>query len=151
LDGWCQYVSLGVFISNSDGSLVLATYGKISSEFNDLESGRWLLTASMLAGCAAQPLVSSSPINLWSFRCTDSVFFQVWKVKQHLWAQASFVGGILDFRSRIYHIVCQPLSLLSNFVLTATAVVLEIPWLKLSLVELLGVQEGPEWFLSCPS
>ncbi|TVY18331.1 Vacuolar membrane amino acid uptake transporter fnx2 [Lachnellula arida] len=47
---------VGVFIANSDGSLVLATYGKISSDFNDLESGRWLLTASLLASCAAQPL-----------------------------------------------------------------------------------------------
>ncbi|EPE29007.1 MFS general substrate transporter [Glarea lozoyensis ATCC 20868] len=46
----------GAFISNSDGSLVLATYGNISSHFNDFESGRWLLTSAMLASCAAQPI-----------------------------------------------------------------------------------------------
>lgn len=38
---------------------MLATYGTISSHFNDLESGRWLLMASMLASCAIQPIVSS--------------------------------------------------------------------------------------------
>ncbi|CAG8961229.1 hypothetical protein HYFRA_00013285 [Hymenoscyphus fraxineus] len=47
---------IGAFVSNSDSSLVLATYGTISSDFNDLESGRWLLTAAMLASCAIQPL-----------------------------------------------------------------------------------------------
>ncbi|KAH6678305.1 major facilitator superfamily domain-containing protein [Halenospora varia] len=48
---------LGVFVANSDGSLVLATYGKISSEFNDLASGRWLFTAGMMSSCAVQPLL----------------------------------------------------------------------------------------------
>lgn len=47
---------LGVFISQADTSLVLATYGKISSEFNDLESGSWLLSSYMLAMCISQPL-----------------------------------------------------------------------------------------------
>ncbi|KAF4629060.1 hypothetical protein G7Y89_g9089 [Cudoniella acicularis] len=47
---------VGVFVANSDGSLVLATYGKISSDFNDLASGKWLLTASILASCAVQPI-----------------------------------------------------------------------------------------------
>jgi MFS family permease len=46
----------GVFISQADTSLVLATYGKISSEFNDLESGSWLLSSYMLAMCSSQPL-----------------------------------------------------------------------------------------------
>jgi MFS family permease len=46
----------GVFISQADTSLVLATYGKISSEFHDLESGSWLLSSYMLAMCISQPL-----------------------------------------------------------------------------------------------
>ncbi|OAL50141.1 MFS general substrate transporter [Pyrenochaeta sp. DS3sAY3a] len=47
---------IGVFISQADTSLVLATYGKISSEFNDLERGSWLLSSYMLAMCVSQPL-----------------------------------------------------------------------------------------------
>ncbi|OQV04373.1 hypothetical protein CLAIMM_09265 [Cladophialophora immunda] len=47
---------IGVFASQADTSMVLATYGKISSEFNDLDSGSWLLTSYMLAQCVAQPL-----------------------------------------------------------------------------------------------
>ena len=48
---------LGCFISNADSSLVLATYGKISSEFGDLDSGSWLLSSYILAMSAVQPLV----------------------------------------------------------------------------------------------
>ncbi|KAK4952433.1 hypothetical protein LTR10_009239 [Elasticomyces elasticus] len=47
---------LGVFISQADQSLVLATYGKVSSEFDDFDSGTWLISAYILAQCAAQPL-----------------------------------------------------------------------------------------------
>lgn len=47
---------LGVFVSQADTSLVLATYGKISSEFDDLERGPWLLSSYMLAMCVSQPL-----------------------------------------------------------------------------------------------
>ncbi|KIY47896.1 MFS general substrate transporter [Fistulina hepatica ATCC 64428] len=47
---------LGVFIANADSSLVLATYGKISSEFGQLENSSWLLTTYNLAMCAFQPI-----------------------------------------------------------------------------------------------
>ncbi|KAK3659472.1 hypothetical protein LTR56_001362 [Elasticomyces elasticus] len=47
---------LGVFISQADQSLVLATYGKVSSDFDDFDSGTWLISAYILAQCAAQPL-----------------------------------------------------------------------------------------------
>ncbi|KAK4540745.1 hypothetical protein LTR36_008960 [Oleoguttula mirabilis] len=47
---------LGVFISQTDQSLVLATYGKIASDFDDFSSGSWLMSAYMLAQCVAQPL-----------------------------------------------------------------------------------------------
>ena len=47
---------LGVFISQTDQSFVLATYGAVSSEFNDLDSGSWLVSAYVLAQCVAQPL-----------------------------------------------------------------------------------------------
>ena len=47
---------VGVFISQTDQSLVLATYGKISSDFHDFESGSWILSAYILAQCVAQPL-----------------------------------------------------------------------------------------------
>ena len=47
---------IGVFISQTDYSLVLATYGHIGSEFNELDSGSWIISAYVLAGCVAQPL-----------------------------------------------------------------------------------------------
>ncbi|CAK7218230.1 hypothetical protein SEUCBS140593_003476 [Sporothrix eucalyptigena] len=47
---------IGVFAANADTSLVLATYGTISSEFQSLGSASWLLTAYMLAMCGSQPL-----------------------------------------------------------------------------------------------
>ncbi|KAK3722453.1 hypothetical protein LTR37_002445 [Vermiconidia calcicola] len=47
---------LGVFISQTDQSFVIATYGVVSSEFDDQGSGSWLMSAYMLAQCVAQPL-----------------------------------------------------------------------------------------------
>nr|POE46903.1 vacuolar membrane amino acid uptake transporter fnx2 [Quercus suber] len=47
---------IGVFISQTDQRLVLATYGEIASEFDDFELGSWLLSAYILAQCVAQPL-----------------------------------------------------------------------------------------------
>ena len=47
---------LGVFVSQTDQSFVMATYGAVSSEFNDLHSGSWLMSAYILAQCVAQPL-----------------------------------------------------------------------------------------------
>lgn len=45
-----------MFVANADTSLVLATYGEISSEFKSLENASWLLTGYMLSMCASQPL-----------------------------------------------------------------------------------------------
>ncbi|KAF3936011.1 hypothetical protein ABW19_dt0200335 [Dactylella cylindrospora] len=47
---------LGVFISNGDGSFVLATNGVISSEFGRLDDASWIVTGYMLSMCAMQPL-----------------------------------------------------------------------------------------------
>jgi MFS family permease len=47
---------LGVFISQTDQSFVLATYGAVSSEFDDLASGSWLISAYILGQCVFQPL-----------------------------------------------------------------------------------------------
>ncbi|PVH69326.1 putative multidrug resistance protein fnx1 [Cadophora sp. DSE1049] len=46
----------GVFVANAEGSLVLATYGRISSEFNDLKNASWLVTSYVLAVSAVQPI-----------------------------------------------------------------------------------------------
>lgn len=43
-------------MSQTDQSFVLATYGAVSSEFNDLGAGSWLISAFILAQCVAQPL-----------------------------------------------------------------------------------------------
>lgn len=47
---------LGVFVAQIDQSLVLATYGQVASEFEELDSGSWLMSAYILAQCAVQPL-----------------------------------------------------------------------------------------------
>ncbi|KAK6443061.1 hypothetical protein LTR95_000776 [Oleoguttula sp. CCFEE 5521] len=54
--GSLSVLLLGVFVANADASLVLATYGRVSSEFHDLDSGSWLVSAYVLAQCAVQPL-----------------------------------------------------------------------------------------------
>ncbi|KAI1810241.1 major facilitator superfamily transporter [Poronia punctata] len=47
---------IGVFTSNVDGSLVLATHPVISSEFGNLEDSSWLFISFWLAGSATQSL-----------------------------------------------------------------------------------------------
>lgn len=46
----------GGFISNADGSLLLATHPIIASEFNALDDSSWLLTSFALASATTQPL-----------------------------------------------------------------------------------------------
>ncbi|KAF2008123.1 MFS general substrate transporter [Amniculicola lignicola CBS 123094] len=47
---------IGGFISNADGSLVLATHPVIASEFGALHDSSWILTSFALAAAATQPL-----------------------------------------------------------------------------------------------
>ncbi|KAI9650714.1 hypothetical protein NHQ30_000737 [Ciborinia camelliae] len=47
---------IGVFMSYADGTLVLATYGTIASEFRALSDASWLTTSYSLAMCAVQPI-----------------------------------------------------------------------------------------------
>ncbi|PSN72115.1 MFS general substrate transporter [Corynespora cassiicola Philippines] len=47
---------IGGFISNADGSLLMATHPVIASEFNALHDSSWLLTSFALATAATQPL-----------------------------------------------------------------------------------------------
>ncbi|EPE08354.1 major facilitator superfamily transporter [Ophiostoma piceae UAMH 11346] len=47
---------IGVFVSNADGSLMLATHPVIASEFNDLESSSWLFAGFVLASAATQTM-----------------------------------------------------------------------------------------------
>ncbi|KAL4878817.1 major facilitator superfamily domain-containing protein [Aspergillus karnatakaensis] len=54
--GTIAVLLIGVFVANAEGSLVLATYGRISSEFNDLKNASWLVTSYVLAMTAAQPI-----------------------------------------------------------------------------------------------
>ena len=50
-------ISAGVFVANADTSLVLATSGTISSEFQDFGNAGWIITSYTLAMCATQSLV----------------------------------------------------------------------------------------------
>ncbi|CZR61827.1 related to multidrug resistance protein [Phialocephala subalpina] len=56
IGGVISILLLGVFVANADSSLVLATSGTISSEFNDLGDAGWLISSYTLAMCAAQSL-----------------------------------------------------------------------------------------------
>ncbi|KAI4226279.1 MAG: hypothetical protein L6R40_008294 [Gallowayella cf. fulva] len=53
--GIISVLLLGCFIANADGSIVVATYGIISSETGNLSNGSWLIVTFMLAVCAVQP------------------------------------------------------------------------------------------------
>ena len=48
---------IGVFVSNADATLVIATYASISSEFGALKNAAWLTTSYTLAICAVQGIV----------------------------------------------------------------------------------------------
>lgn len=48
---------LGVFIAHAEGSIVLAAYGRIASDFNDLDNASWLVTSYVLAMSISQPMV----------------------------------------------------------------------------------------------
>jgi hypothetical protein len=48
---------IGVFVSNADSTLVMATYTSISSEFGSLGDAAWLSTSYTLAMCAVQGIV----------------------------------------------------------------------------------------------
>ncbi|XMA11830.1 hypothetical protein WAI453_004621 [Rhynchosporium graminicola] len=50
---------IGVFVSNADGSLVLASYETISSDFGALADASWLTTSYSLASCAVQPITGN--------------------------------------------------------------------------------------------
>lgn len=52
-----DHIYAGVFISNADGSLVLATYGIISSELGSLANASWIVVTYSLTMCAVQSMV----------------------------------------------------------------------------------------------
>lgn len=47
----------GIFIANADMSIVLATYGTISSELGSLKDASWVVVTYGLAMCAVQSMV----------------------------------------------------------------------------------------------
>lgn len=65
---------------------MLATYGRISSEFNNLESGSWLMISYNLAQCVAQPFVSRSKLFLVLSSAANTM--PVWKAERHFRAEA---------------------------------------------------------------
>lgn len=48
---------IGVFVSNLEGSLIIATHGIIASEFDSFRYSEWLVASYTLALCATEPLV----------------------------------------------------------------------------------------------
>ncbi|KAL4960096.1 major facilitator superfamily domain-containing protein [Aspergillus stella-maris] len=65
---------LGEFISNADGTLIMAATARISSEFNSLQGAAWLSTGYTLGVCVAQPMYGKlsdifgrKPLLLWSY------------------------------------------------------------------------------------
>jgi hypothetical protein len=63
LEGPLIFVIPGVFISNMDGSILLATHSVISSEFDALSSSSWLLTSYALAMASVQTLVGCCDVS----------------------------------------------------------------------------------------
>ncbi|KAK2732334.1 hypothetical protein FQN57_002950, partial [Myotisia sp. PD_48] len=54
--GILSVLLIGVFVSQADTSLILATNGEIASEFNRLDKASWLMTSFILAMCVCQPM-----------------------------------------------------------------------------------------------
>lgn len=48
---------LGIFVAQTDGSILMATHAIIASEFNVLKDSSWLIVSFSLAGAATQTLV----------------------------------------------------------------------------------------------
>ena len=74
---------LGVFIANADGSIVLATYGIISSYIGSLDDASWLVVTYTLAMCAIQPTVSRQAVvycEIMLYGYSDDQF-TVWKAE----------------------------------------------------------------------
>jgi hypothetical protein len=89
-------LTLGVFISNADGSLLLATNGWIASEFNDLENASWLVTSYVLTLCAVQPLVSDTGLFVTymdggALICSE---FIVRQAQRYIWPQENDIDRL---------------------------------------------------------
>ncbi|KAL1311511.1 hypothetical protein AAFC00_001634 [Neodothiora populina] len=54
--GIISVLLLGVFVSQADTTLVMATFASIASDFGKLELGSWLLSSYLLASCVTQPM-----------------------------------------------------------------------------------------------
>lgn len=76
----------GVFVSQADTSLVLATYGEIASDFGQLENAGWLLSTYILAMCTAQPLVRFKAA-LGFVALYLHFFYLVWEAQRHFRSQ----------------------------------------------------------------
>lgn len=50
----------GAFVANADASIVMATYGTISSELGSLEDASWVVVTYSLSMCAVQSMVCGS-------------------------------------------------------------------------------------------
>ena len=63
LPGGCETRALtsasGVFLVNSDSAILLALFRQIASDFDQLNSASWIITAYLLGLISAQPLVCS--------------------------------------------------------------------------------------------
>lgn len=51
---------LGIFVAQTDGSILMATHAIIASEFNALKNSSWLIISFSLAGAATQTLVRNA-------------------------------------------------------------------------------------------
>jgi predicted MFS family arabinose efflux permease len=49
-------LSIGIFLSSMDGTVIVSAYASMGSEFNQLQNTSWIATAYMLTLTAFQPL-----------------------------------------------------------------------------------------------
>lgn len=93
-------ITIGVFIANADGNLLITIYGQIASEFHDFSNGGWLLLMYPLAACATQTLVRALD-SLCSGYSTERILHVVWEAQRHIWAQVLGVGGLRALSSGV--------------------------------------------------
>lgn len=119
----------GVFVSQTDLSLMLTMYGQISSEFDSFENGSWLISSYILAMCVAQPLVCLP----YPFYIHIRSVLLLMQNRRSTASWAIYLGANLSFNARI--------SFLGQELLYGMSVNSDISW-SISDLETVGLDKG---------
>lgn len=89
---------VGVFVSQTDWTFVLATYSTIASSFNALSSGPWLLSVYILAQSAVQPLYGKLS-DIYGRKSCLQVSYILFTVGTAGAGLGRSMGGVIAFRA----------------------------------------------------